>query len=437
MAETDYDCVVMGGGPAGATTATLLAQHGYRVALFERSAVPRFHIGESLMPETYWPLQRLGMIEKLKASAFPRKFSVQFVSDAGKESVPFYFFETNPHESSVTWQVWRADFDRMMLDNAREQGVEVHTATRVSEVLFDGEQAVGVRVARGAGATDCEVDDVASPAGTAPPARGGNGEPAAADSRAVRARVVVDATGQSSLIAHRLRLHQPDARLRKSSVWTYYRKARRDPGIDEGATLVLHVREKRGWFWYIPLPGDIVSVGVVGDLTYLLQGRGAPQQIFHEEVARCPAVAERLEPGQQFGPYYVTKDFSYHSTHGAGPGWVLVGDALGFLDPIYSSGVFLALKSGEWAADAVHAAIQKGDCSGEQLGAWIPVFLRGMEAIRKLVYAFYSPEFSFGAFIRKHPDQKKNLVDLLIGDVFKEGVTDIFTLMEPMLQKTV
>lgn len=422
-----YDCIVIGGGPAGATAATLLAKAGHRVVLFERAALPRFHIGESLMPETYSTLSRLGMIEKLKASSFPRKFSVQFVSDMGKESVPFYFFETNSHESSVTWQVWRQDFDRMLLENARDSGVDVRSATRVTDVLFDGDRAIGVQVQPGAMTDDRETYDSAER---------DDRRRTPVESETVHAAVVVDASGQSSIIANRLRLRVADPRLRKSSVWTYYRGARRDPGIDEGATLVLHVQHRLGWFWYIPLPDDIVSVGVVGDIDYLLQNRGEPRQIFEEEVARCPSVAERLAVGTQFGRFYVTKDFSYHASRGAGPSWVLVGDALGFLDPIYSSGVFLALKSGEWAADAIDAGLRSHTLAAEQLGGWIPTFLKGMESIRKLVYAFYSPNFSFGAFIRQHPDQKKNLVDLLIGDVFKDNVDEIFALMQPMLEQT-
>jgi flavin-dependent dehydrogenase len=447
VANSDVDCIVIGGGPAGSTVATLLAQRGRRVVLLERSRVPRFHIGESLMPETYWTFQRLGMLEELKQSSFPRKFSVQFVNDQGRESVPFYFFETNPHESSVTWQVWRADFDRMLLDNARAAGVDVRTEMRVTDVLFDGDRAVGVRVAggdarRGPGPTSLQLGSGNGNAHdtirvtSAGDLVGGSEDPAAATSSSdeaveeIQAPVVVDAGGQSSILANRLGLRRFDARLKNAAVWTYYRGARRDPGIDEGATLVLHVRDKKGWFWYIPLPEDVVSIGVVGSIQYLLQGRGDLERILHEELARCPAAEERVSCGEQFGPYFVTKDFSYVSDRCSGPGWVLVGDALCFLDPIYSSGVFLSFKSGEWAADAIENALERGDFSAAQLGRWAPKFFKGFNSIRKLVYAFYTPEFSFGQFIRQHPDQKKNLVDLLVGNVFGDAVDEIFSRME-------
>src|SRR5919206_486008 len=132
------DVVVIGGGPAGSTASTLIAQKGYKVQLFEREKFPRFHIGESLIPETYWVLKRLGMLPKMQKSHFVKKYSVQFVNSTGRNSAPFYFWDNRPHECSQTWQVIRSEFDTLMLDNAREQGVEVHQPARVLEVLFEG-----------------------------------------------------------------------------------------------------------------------------------------------------------------------------------------------------------------------------------------------------------------------------------------------------------
>src|SRR4249919_4034740 len=171
------DVVVIGGGHAGSTVSTLLAQQGLRVELFERDRFPRFHIGESLIPETYWVFQRLKMLDKMKASPFVKKFSVQFVNAAGKESAPFYFHDNKPHECSQTWQVIRSEFDAMMLDNAREHGVAVIQPGRVLEVLFDGDRAVGVRV---------QTEDGAQ--------------------ATVHARVVVDASGQSTMLQNRFKL---------------------------------------------------------------------------------------------------------------------------------------------------------------------------------------------------------------------------------------
>ena len=247
-----YDCVIIGGGPAGSTVGTLLAQQGHKTLLIERSEFPRFHIGESLMPETYWVFKRLNMLPKMKASRFVKKYSVQFTNPAGKDSQPFYFDEKGPHECSQTWQIVRSEFDQMMLDNAAEQGVEVCTPANVSDVLLEpGEgdlpRATGVIVSR-------------------------NGE----KPRTIHARVVVDATGINALLSRKLNIRQRDPMLRKMSIFAHYRGARRDVGKNEGATLVLATPNQDGWFWYIPLPDDIVSIGVVAEPESLL-GRGTPE----------------------------------------------------------------------------------------------------------------------------------------------------------------
>src|SRR5687768_8020606 len=196
MIQSSYDVVVIGGGPAGSTVSTILADSGLSVGLFEREQFPRFHIGESLIPETYWVLKRLNMLAKMQRSHFVKKYSVQFVNASGKLSAPFYFWDNKPHECSQTWQVVRSEFDKMMLDNAREHGVDVHEGVRVQDVLFEGDRAVGVRL------------------------RDEDGS-----SREVRAKVVVDASGQVGLLQNRLGLRVWDPLLNKGAIWTYWEGA--------------------------------------------------------------------------------------------------------------------------------------------------------------------------------------------------------------------
>lgn len=392
------DVIVIGGGPAGATCSTLLAQRGFRVQLFEREHFPRFHIGESLIPETYWVLERLKMLDKMRHSAFVKKFSVQFVTDVGKVSAPFFFDEHKPHECSQTWQVLRSEFDQMMLENAREQGVEAHEGVRVLEVLFENQRAVGVKISRENGPEE-----------------------------EVRAPVIVDASGQSTMLVSRLQLREWDKDLRKAALWTYWENAERDPGKNGGATLVIQSFERRGWFWYIPLHNHITSIGIVADYTYLFQNRSQSEfeEIYNFEVENCPGLKARLTQAQRIAPFRVLKEYSYRARQGSGDGWVTIGDAYGFLDPLYSSGVLLALKSGQLAADAIAEALPTGDTSGARLGAWLPGFNRGMDRMRRLVCEYYDG-LSFGRFIRKHPDQKGFITDLLIGDIFDEKVDPVF-----------
>jgi flavin-dependent dehydrogenase len=399
------EVVVIGGGPAGATAATLVAQHGRSVTLLERERFPRFHVGESLIPETFWVLERLGMLDRMRDSPFVEKHSVQFVNEKGILSEPFYFHDHKPQESSRTWQVVRSEFDEMMLRNAAAQGVDVHEGMRVREVLFDETsgtpRATGVRVQDESGGV-CDIT----------------------------ADVVVDASGQGSMIMSRLGLRAWDPELKKAAIWTYWKAADRGAGRDEGATIVMQLDAKQGWFWYIPLHDGTVSVGVVAGFDYLFKERATkdPEAIYFEEVARCPGLQPKIAAAEVAAPIRVAKEYSYRSSTVSGDGWVLVGDAFGFLDPLYSSGLLLALKSGQLAADAVTAALAAGDTSAAKLGAWGPEYIRGLERMRRLVCEFYEG-FNFGKFVQRHPHLKGHVTDLLIGDLFNDRVDEI---VEPL-----
>ena len=396
--KTIYDCIVIGGGPAGSTSSTLLAQYGHKVMLLERSRFPRHHIGESLMPQTYWVFKRLGMLPKMTEANFVVKESVQFVSSSGQDSQPYFFPDRDPSEWSYTWQVKRDKFDKIMLENAREHGVEVREGVGVKEVLFEGRKAVGVRAVE-------------------------NGE-----SRDLRCKVVIDATGVNALLSKQLGIREGEPGLKNAAIYAYWKGAKRDAGRNAGATLVIYTPDRQGWFWSIPLEDDITSIGIVGKPQFLITGRGDdPMAILDEEIARTPGIRRRVEAAQRISQAYVTSDFTYRARRVAGDGWVLCGDAFGFLDPIYSSGVCLALKMGELTADTVHAALKEGDLSGRRLGLHGPKVVRGMQLIRQLVYAFYNPNFSFGAFNREFPQFHDQVVRLLIGDVFdKDDFSEVF-----------
>jgi flavin-dependent dehydrogenase len=228
------------------------------------------------------------------------------------------------------------------------------------------------------------------------------------------------------LISRRLNLRRKDARLAKAAVFAHYAGAIRDGGIDEGATLVVDAAGNRGWFWYVPLSRDRASVGLVASPSDLLEGRSSPEKVLEEEIGASVEMRRRLAKARRATRVNVLRDFSHRAERCAGDGWVLVGDAFGFLDPIYFSGVFLALKSAELAADRVEEALESGDLSGVRLGEFGHRFSRGLETIHKLVYAFYAPGFSFARFVHEYPEHRARLVDILAGDVFKEGVEGIF-----------
>lgn len=395
----DYDVIVIGGGPAGSSVASILSREGRKVVVFEKARFPRHHIGESLMTDTYFTFQRMGLLEKLRQSPFVRKYSVQFANPAGKESRPFYFFEANHHESAVTWQVTRSEFDLMLLEHAAEQGATVYQETQIKRVLFEGDRAYGVEALM----TDGSVQEFQAP-------------------------VVVDASGQTAMLSNKFGWRVRDPKLKKAVLFSYFKGAHREPDLNGGATLVLRTpKGSNGWFWYIPLENDITSVGVVADPEYLVKNRGQDlAKIYYEEIEKCEPCRKRVEGAERTDKIYSILDYSYRSKSCAGDGFILIGDAYGFLDPIYSSGVLLALKMAELAADSIHDAFNHNDFSGARLGQYQSKLDKGIESMRKLVYAFYNEGFSFAQFLQKNPEQRVNIISLLMGDVFKEGVDDIY-----------
>lgn len=425
--SSEYDVIVVGGGPSGSTTAALVAEAGYRTLLLERDTEPRRKVGESLMPESYWVFERLGVLDGLKKGPFVEKVGVQFVSSSGKESSPFVFTRHDPRECGRTWHVERAKFDQFLLDNAAKKGVEVRRGVRVLEVVFDGDRAVGVKLARDAAANIPVAINGAGPSHLA------NGD---ADSDTIRAQVIVDATGQAGLLGARFKLRQPNPKFRKAAIWGHFRGSRRDV-IENGVmTVCFRTQSNRSWFWHIPLSDDIVSIGVVGDAEYFFRpGAGSPDEIFATEVADCPAMGKRLEGAELVAGLDVVKEYSYMTGRSSGDGWVLVGDSWGFIDPIYSSGVWFALKSGQLAADTIVEGLKRGDTSGEQLGKWVPGFAQGTAWVRKLAEAWYCGQFRVGKFIREYPHHVGPMTDILIGRIFHPEAGDLFKDLDPWLER--
>src|SRR5262245_6629552 len=300
----------------------------------------------------------------------------------------------------MTWQVWRGEFDAMLLDNARKKGAEVRQGVAVRDIIMDGDRVVGVRADSGNGGFE-----------------------------EIRAKVVVDASGRDSMLSRRFGWRDRDKDLNKIAVWSYWKGAHRDPGLDEGATTVAYVPQK-GWFWYIPLHSDIVSVGVVGEPSYLYRDTRDPNEIYERELAGCSWIRDHVKTGVQCEPVRVTGEYTYHSKKIGGDGFCLVGDAFAFLDPLFSTGVFLALKSGEMAADTLHEVL----CAGRPVTAatFEPYYAKQRHAVmsfRRLVRAFYNLTFSFREFLQVYPDLHPLIVDTLVGNVFND-LTPLFDALE-------
>ena len=390
--EKNWDAIVIGGGPAGSASSAILAEYGHRVLVLEREKFPRYHIGESMIPFTYGPMERLGLIPLMKSSAFQKKYSVVFISPNGRASQPFYFFNRYDRNTvAQTWQVLRSEFDQIVLDNARSKGAKVIEEIAVKELMREGERVVGVRAQTKSG----EIVEF-------------------------RAPITLDCTGKEAFTSVRNGWRIKDPYLNKVAVWTYYKGSKREPGIDEGQTAVAYVPEK-GWFWHIPQHNDMVSVGVVAEGKYLTRGGiKDPKAIFHREVEENLWIKDHLSTGSSTGDYYVISEYSHHSRHCGCNGLLLVGDAFAFLDPVFSSGLMLALKSGVMAGDEVHKAIIGGDFSPQRFADYARFMRQGVENMRKLVYAFYDPEFSFKKVIDKYPEAAGEITDCLSGDVNKD-----------------
>lgn len=360
--------IVIGGGPAGSTAATMLARLGWGVTLFERERFPREHIGESLLPASMPVLEELGVLEQVRAAGFLPKFGASMVWGTDNERWSWYFRETNRQYPS-TFQVVRAEFDKILLDNSRANGVTVFEGHRVLEALWEGDRAVGVRVANSSGVTT-----------------------------EYTARFLVDASGQAGLIGRERNLRKPDASFQNLAVYGYFTGAERMPAPDE--TNLLIEAFENGWLWAIPLHTGQMSVGAVVDHRMGQQGirESSPAEFLARQVAMSRLIAEMLAYARMVSGPHVLRDWSYVSSQVSGEGWVLAGDSACFIDPLFSSGVHLALSAGTLAAALVNTALRDEELAREAAPVYHQLYLQQYGHFRELAKLFYSSNLSTDSY---------------------------------------
>ena len=335
-----YDVAIIGGGPAGSTAATLLAKAGRRVIVFEREKFPRFHIGESLLPFSMQTFDRLGVREKLDAAFMP-KYGGEIAAACGTKGVKFYFKDGFRSQRDRAYQVTRSDFDKVLLDHSRESGAEVHEETEIERLEF----------------TDEHVDLYWRDARRRVPKIMGHDSacPSTEEGRA-RARYLLDCSGRQTMLGGLFDLKQTYDHLRKFSIFAHYEGVDRLPGKD--ATLIRMVRGLDRWFWLIPLTETRTSVGVVMDSAAFRKEKLSPEAALENFITEQPLMVEKMKNATRVTPVYSASDFSYRNRRLAGDRWLLAGDAAGFIDPVFSSGVFLAIMSAEQAADALEEVLR-------------------------------------------------------------------------------
>jgi flavin-dependent dehydrogenase len=359
MTPTTYDVAVVGGGPGGSTVATHLARGGLSVGLFEREMFPRFKVGESLVPAVMLMLQRLGALEPVARGGFQVKNGATFLDEESGLGHTFYFLRGMPWPH-WTYNVPRAEFDTILLEHARKEGVHVHQPARVAAVAFDAE---GVTLSAEAG-----------------------GEEAA-----YRARFLVDASGRDGFTAGRLGQRRRLPNLGKVALFAHYRGAHRFAGREEG-NIRIYLFDG-GWFWWIPFAGDVTSVGVVMHARTVRAHAGALEDLYTAMVDRCRTVKEHLRTAERVTPVHRAANFSYVNAPVVGDRFLCVGDAIAFVDPIFSGGVFIAMRSGELAADAVLAAFRDGDFRARRFAAYERRVWQGLRPFFTFIHKYYEPAF--------------------------------------------
>lgn len=352
-----YDVVVVGGGPAGSSAAGLLALDGWNVLLLERDKFPRYHIGESLITGVWPTIDRLAMRERLAGMGFTKKYGATVRWGLDDQPWGFYFREAGVEE--YAYQVPRAEFDTMLLGRARELGVTVLEEAAVRDPVLDGQRLLGVRYQL-------------------------RGEES---SREARASIVLDASGQRRWLGSLFGLVEWHEELRNTAVWAYFQRTGRYEGQDAGHTLVEHVNG--GWFWFIPLADDTTSVGYVTPISFASRSGLPMPQLFEHRLEQSHEVRRLLEPSTRVTGYRTARDWSYTCRSFYGPGWVLVGDAAAFIDPLLSTGVTLAMRSARLVATAVTLALGYPALEARAFQAYEEDSRAFLKTILEFVVAFY------------------------------------------------
>jgi flavin-dependent dehydrogenase len=371
----DCDVIVVGGGPAGSAAAAFLARKGHRVQLFERDAFPRFHIGESLLASTNEALEAIGAEELIRSVGFPAKWGATFMLADGR-AARHVDFAIAPHvPRPQTWQVDRSTFDDILLRHAMSSGAEVHERHRAHDAAFDAD---GVTVT------------------VAGPDQG---------RRSVRAGMIVDASGRGGLLCRKFDLRVDEPRLANVAVFSHYSGVPRPEGPRAG-DIRLVSRADLGWYWLIPISEELTSVGVVLPRSVFAKVQALDHAaILETAIAEAPAIKTLLSDARREWPVRIEKDFSFSSRAYAGDRWVLVGDAGSFLDPVFSTGVAIALESAVEAAQAVSAGLVAGDLSAARFAVFTRRQQQRYRSFRRFVLGFYTPEFR-DVFFSEDPPQR-------------------------------
>ena len=367
LAVENYDVAIIGGGPAGSTAATLLSKAGRRVIVLERDKFPRFHIGESLLPFSMETFTRLGIQEKLRAG-FVEKFGGEIAEAGGEKAAKFYFKDGFGSRTDRSYQVTRSKFDKMLLDHAAELGAEVREETMVENVDFDQDGAT----------LFLRRDAVLRVLGRAE----------ARPSENIRALYVIDASGRNSVIGNKFKLKKSYQHLQKLSLFAHYEGLEREEGID--GTLTRMVRTLQSWFWIIPLENDRTSIGVVLEAADFKSSGLSAEEFFERAIAEQPLVRNRIGAGRRVSQVYTAADFSYRSERLTGDRWLLAGDAAGFIDPVFSSGVFLAVLAGEQAADVLHEVLDHPKRARRLFRHYERLVNRAMDVYLRFVESWYA-----------------------------------------------